>query len=61
MEVLPLLRRTFSTYAPAERQKLLALIRQKPAEATEKLIKEEGYAEDRAALISPLARQLLGL
>lgn len=61
MEVLPLLRRTFSDYAPAERQRLLTLIGQPPATEATVSPGEQAFSPERSATVLPVIRDLLGL
>jgi hypothetical protein len=61
LEILPLLRRTFAGYQPAERRKLLSLVRQNPAleEVGPKAV--DGYDPERRAIILPVIRLIMGL
>lgn len=61
MEVLPLLRRTFAGYQPAERQKLLSLIRQRPALEKAAPLAGDGYDPERRAIILPVILRIMGL
>lgn len=61
MEVLPLLRRTFAEYAEAERNKLLGLAKRPPKGDLKTERTTPGYSQERAALILPTIKELLGL
>ena len=59
-ELLPLLRRTFSEFSGPERHKMMSLAKRGKIEQEEETIKEI-YHEERAKLVLPTARLLLGI
>ncbi|MEZ5041069.1 MAG: DUF5682 family protein [Saprospiraceae bacterium] len=58
-EVLPVLRRTFASFSPPERQKMLSLARQNPSDDSPSFM--DTPLADRAELVWPTLKILLGL
>jgi hypothetical protein len=59
--LLPLLRRTFATFVPAERRQIGARVRQGPARDLAQSISPADFDTARAKAVLPVLRQLLGL
>jgi len=62
--VLPLLRRTFSTFPPAERRQMGRRVNKGPRSPAASRTGEpsgERFDHDRAAKVLPLVRQILGI
>ncbi|HFA50801.1 MAG TPA: hypothetical protein ENJ95_17475 [Bacteroidetes bacterium] len=58
-DVLALLRRTFSKFSPPERQRMMALAKQGKTEKKKREFAD--YEEDRAKVVLPVVRALLGI
>jgi hypothetical protein len=59
--VLPLLRRSFSTFTPVERAKIAAQIGRRPGARADKVDEGWDLDETRARMPLPLVTQILGL
>ena len=61
MEILPVLRRTFSGFSSPERQKMLDLVKQDKKGATRKRKTKQVIDEERAQQVIPIVETILGL
>ncbi len=61
MEILPVLRRTFSNFSSPERQKMLDLVKQKRKGKGRKKSRKTTFNQERANQVIPIVEKILGL